>query len=409
MALGRRVWLVILAVALAIGVLLYLNVRRPPPVVRAAPVTRADIKSVISSNGKVEPVDPSVLRALFDGFITRVIAMEGDTVKRGDPLLTMDDTALRAQLEQARAELTREQAALRVAQGGGRADELARLTGDLRAAEAQQALLEKQQQALTRLLAEHAATPDEVEKNRAALERARADVDHLRKAIDEFKQQTTLDTSQLQLSVRHSEAQIKDLQDKIASARVISPINGTLFSLPVHQHDFVHTGDLLAQVADLSKVRVRAFVDEPELGGLKPGLVVEVTWDAIPNRVWSGQIEAVPQQIVARGNRNVGEVLCSISNQNRELKPNATVTVRIQLSERKEVLAVPRAAVQVAGTQRYVYQVRDGQLHRQEVQLGISSDTQAEILGGLGEGDTVALPGNVPLRDGLAVRADIIQ
>src|SRR5262249_47735045 len=157
---------------------------------------------------------------------------------------------------------------------------------------------------------------------------------------------------------------------KIASARLVSPIAGTLFSLPVHEHDFVHTGDLLADIADLHNVRVRAFVDEPELGGLAPGQSVDVTWDALPDRVWTGRTETVPQQVVARGSRNVGEVLCSISNEKMELKPNTSVNVRIQLSERRGALAVPRAAVEVSGARRYVYQVMDGKLHKQEVKLG---------------------------------------
>jgi len=297
-----------------------------------------------------------------------------------------------------------EQANLRSAQAGGRADELARLAGDLRAAEAQRDLLQRQQDALARLVPEHAATPDELEKNRAALERAKADVEHLRKAREQFEQQAGLDRERLGFSLGHWQAQVEDLQEKVNSARVTAPQSGVLFSLPVRERDFVHTGDLLADLADLRNVRVRAFVDEPELGGLAVGQPVEVTWDALPDRTWTGRTEAVPQQVVARGSRNVGELLCSISNTGMELKPNTTVNIRIQLDERKNVLSVPRAAVEVSGGGRYVYVVAGNRLQRKEIKVGIANDTQFEIVGGVNESDTVALPGDVPLQDGMAVR-----
>jgi HlyD family secretion protein len=404
--LSRRVLVILGLVVVGVGGLLYLNSRRPAPLVRVAKVTRADIQSVITSNGKVEPVAPSTLRARFDGFVNRVVATEGQSVQRGQLLLAMDDTQVRAQLEQARAELATEQAGLRAAQAGGRAAELARLNGDLTAAQAQRDLLQSQQDALTKLVAEHAATSEEVEKNRAALERAKADVEYLHKSKEQFEQQVGLDRERLALSVARWQAQVKDLQEKVDSARVVAPQSGVLFSLPVHERDFVHTGDLLAEIADLHNVRVRAFVDEPELGGLRPGQLVEVTWDALPDRTWTGRTEAVPQQVVARGSRNVGELLCSISNTGMELKPNTTVNVRIQLEERKNVLSVPRGAVEISGSNHYVYVVEGDRLQRREVGVGISNDTQFEIVNGLKEGDTVALAGNVPLQDGLAVRID---
>jgi HlyD family secretion protein len=397
-------------IVVCVGILLYLNARRPAPSVHVTQVVRTDIKSVISSNGKVEPVAPATLRAKFDGFVNRVVATEGKAVRRGELLLTLDDTQVRAQLDQARAELAAEQAELRVAQAGGRADEAVRLSGDLRAGEAQHDLLQRQQDALTKLVAEHAATPDELERNRAALERAKADVDHARKAKEQFEQQAGFDHDRLSISVSHWQTEVKDLQEKVASAQVVAPESGVLFSLPVHERDFVHTGDLLADMADLQNVRVRAFIDEPELGGLATGQPVQVTWDALPDRMWTGQTEAIPQQVVARGSRNVGEVLCSISNKGTELKPNTTVNIRIQVRERKGVLALPRSAVEIAGSRRYIYLLTDGnRLRRKEIKVGISDDTQFEITDGVMENDSVALPGDVPLKDGMLVRVESTQ
>jgi HlyD family secretion protein len=403
--LSRRVWLFLGGAALlAFGLLYYLNSRRPVPQVTLARLTRGNLNSWITSNGKVEPVNPYAVRAKFDAFVTAVPAAEGSAVRSGEVLVTLDDSQLQAQLDQERAQLASEEDDLRAAQAGGRADQLARLTGELQVATAQRDLLQRQQEALAKLAAENAATGEEVQKNQADLIGASAQVEQLRKAKEQFDHQAQVDRDRLALVVAHSQADVNDLQAKLDSARVMAPVNGTLYSLPVHVRDFVHTGDLLAEVADLSKVRVRAFIDEPELGRLQPLQVVEVTWDAMPERTWMGRTETLPQQVVARGARNVGEVLCAISNEKMSLIPNTTVDVRIQLAERSNVLLVPRGAVQTDGLRRYVFLVDGGRLHRREIKVGASSDAEFEVVSGLQESDAVALPGDGPLKDNALVR-----
>jgi len=398
------VWLLLGAAALLGIVLFYLNGRRPAPQVTLAHLTRGNLISWITSNGKVEPVNPYALRAKFDAFVTAVPAVEGHAVRSGELLVALDDSAPRSQLDQDRAQLASEEDDLRAAEAGGRANQLARLTGDLRVAEAQRDLLTRQHDVLAKLVAQNAATPDELEKNQEALLRANADVEQLRKSKEEFDHQAQVDRDRLALVVAHSRDEVKNLQDKIDSARVLAPVNGTLYSLPVHVRDFVHTGDLLGEVADLSRVRVRAFIDEPELGRLQPQQTVEVTWDAMPERTWTGHTETLPQQVVSRGARNVGEVLCAISNEKMSLIPNTTVDVRIQLAERTNALLVPRAAVQTDGSRRYVFLVEGGRLHRKEIKVGASNDSEFEVVSGLQDSDSVALPGDAPLKDNAPVR-----
>ena len=404
LTLSRRVWLVLGAAALLVIVLLYFNSRRLPPRVSVVTVERGGISSSITSNGKVEPVTVYSLRAKFDGFVGSVSAKEGQAVRPGQALLELNTGDLVAQLAEAGADLVSEEDDLHAAQAGGRPDQAARINGDLRVAEAQRDLLQRQQEALTKLVAGQAATPSELEQNRAQLGKAIAEVEQLRKAKEEFGNQVERDRERLTLLVERSQAQVASLKDKVNSARVTAPVDGTLFSLPVHAGDFVHTGDLLADLADLRQVRVRAYIDEPELGQLKPDQAVEVTWDALPDRVWKGRTEAVPKQVIARGARSVGEVLCSISNQPMELIPNTTVDVRIQLNERPNALVVQRGAVQIEGAHRYVYAVDGDRLHRREITVGISSATKLEVLSGAQAGDILSLQGDVPLKDNMVVR-----
>ena len=144
-------------------------------------------------------------------------------------------------------------------------------------------------------------------------------------------------------------------------------------------------------------------MDEPELGSLKAGQTVEITWDALPNRMWAGQVEQLPKTIVARGSRNVGEVLCSVSNEQAELLPNTNVNVRIRIAEHENSLTIPRATVRTEGDKRFVFVVDAGHLRKQQVTVGISNAKDYEILGGITDNDLIALPGNSELHEGQTV------
>ena len=207
--------------------------------------------------------------------------------------------------------------------------------------------------------------------------------------------------------MRVSQAQelARSLEDKVRSATVTAPTDGTLYSLPVSAGDYVKVGDTLAEMADLRHVRVRAFVDEPDLGSLEPNQNVSVTWDAKPGRTWTGHTEEVPKQVVARGMRSVGELLCSIDNDRLELLPNTNVQVLIMVRERHLALVVPRAAVREDNGQRYVFVFADDKVHRRDISVGVASASKYEVVSGLTGDDRVALPGEKELRDGMEVRA----
>ena len=405
MTLKKRLWLGLSAAAALVIVFLVLNWRRPAPRVAVAPITRENLSTSISSNGKVEPIDPHPIRAEMDTFVKRVLVTEGQVVHRGQLLLELDATAELAALDQAREQLASEEEALRDAQAGGRPDERAKVQGAVVAADARRDTLRQQHAALTKLVAQQAATPAELAENSAALAAAEADAQQAEKALEEFRRQVQLDVSQNALLVEHSRDDVRDLGEKVNSARAIAPADGTLYSLPVHAGDFVHVGDLLAEMADLHQVRVRAFIDEPELGSLEEGQTVDVTWDALPDRVWTGRTEMVPKEVVPHGTRSVGETLCSVTNDKLDLIPNVTVDVSIHLRERTNVLVVPRGAVVSDGSHHYVFVVEDNHLRRREIRVGIATPVSYEVVDGLNEGDLVALPGEVQLKDKMKIQA----
>ncbi len=405
---------ILLYLALA-AVLAYVGIefsgRKPVPSIHAVTPMRENLVSSISSNGKVEPISPYVIRAQLDTFVEKVRATEGQAVKKGQVFLELDVKEAAARLSEAKSKLLRARDDLRAARAGGRTDDVARVAGDLSKAQAERERLLKNHDVLLRLIKEQAATQDELAANDLSLTKAQAEVTRLTAAKQEFDRSVKLDTGQAELHVQQVENEVAALNEKVRQGRITAPADGTLYSLPVKAGDYVKLGDLLAEMADLHKVRVRAFIDEPEIGALEANEPVKITWDALPSKTWPGKTEIIPKQVVPHGTRSVGELLCAVNNDNLELLPNINVNVRINSRERIGVLSVPRGAVAAQGGKRYVFVVRTNQLgvgkstlEKREIHVGIADATNYEVVSGLKEEDLVALPGDVDLRDGMTVR-----
>ena len=118
------------------------------------------------------------------------------------------------------------------------------------------------------------------------------------------------------------------------------------------------------------------------------------------------RVATVPTTVVARGNRNVGELLTSVENPDHTLLPNTNVGVTITTYSQNGALVLPREAVHEEDGKNVIYVVRDKHLERHEVKLGVSNLTHVEILNGLEDKDIVAVNSlsPTPLRNGIRVR-----
>jgi HlyD family secretion protein len=396
--------IVILAAGLLVLVLVVLAVRKPPPAVPVVSLSRTDLSQTITSNGKVVPINPTIARAEFPTFVSRVSAVEGQAVHRGQLILTLDSSDIKAQLSQAKGDLIAAQTQLKYARAGGSPADVAQLNSDLEQANVEVASLERTQKALAGLLAKQAATQDEVAQNDAALAKARAQLESLQQRKDGMQAQAGADLERAQLRLSQDQDQITSLEEKVRSATVTAPTDGTLYSLPVHEGDYVKMGDELADMADLHKVQVLVYVDEPDMGWLSPQQTVQVNWEALPGRTWTGFTKEIPKQVVPHGQRSVAQLLCSVDNSKLELLPNTNVNVRILVRERKNALAVPRGAVREANGAHYVFVFDGDKVKRRNITLGVASASDYEVLSGLSDTESVALPGDQSLRDGMNIR-----
>jgi HlyD family secretion protein len=409
--LRNRILIFLVAAGIVAFALVRLSGRQQVAKIMAVKPVLENLVASVSSNGKVEPISPYVMRAQLDTFVQKIHVQEGQMVKKGQLLLELDVKDAAAQLAQAQSRLLQAQDDLRAAQGGGRSDAAAKASGDLAKAIAERDRVKRSHDTLQRLIAQQAATKDELAANEVELTKAEAEVDRLTAVKSEFDRAVKLDAGKYNFQVQQVQNEVAALMEKVRDGKIAAPADGTLYSLPVRQGDFVKMGDLLAEMADLHRIRVRAFVDEPELGGLEPNESVRITWDALPNRVWNGKTEVIPKQVVPRGSRSVGELLCSVNNEKLELLPNVNVDVRISARERNNVLTVPRSAVESEAGKRFVFVVKDGGLNvgkntleKRLIIVGIADAANYEVIGGLSAGEMVALPGDFDLHDGMLVQ-----
>jgi len=401
----HRWWIIAIAIAFAVILFAAFNSMNSGVIpVRAAHVTRANIRSVISTNGKVEPINNFEAHAPTATTVVRVLAREGDHVKRGQLLLQLDDADARTNRAKAIAELKGAQADINAVQTGGTREEVLITDAQLVKARADRDNAERNLEALRKLEKNGSASMGEVKEAEAQFSTAQANVKLLeQKLADRYSKP---EVARVEAQKSEAQAAYDAATAILKRSNVTAPFDGVVYSVPVRAGNYVNAGDLLLQVADLSQVRVRAFVDEPDVGRLSLGQRVEVNWDALPGRTWQGKLLNVPATVKLLGSRNVGEITSNLNNSDFRLLPNTNVTVQIITAEHNSVLVVPREALRMDDSTPYVYRIRDDELRRQPVRTSIINLTQAEVTEGLADNQEVALGSlsTKPLRDNQAVK-----
>jgi len=371
--------------------------------VHAAAVQRGPIRSLISTNGKIEPVQNFEAHAPVATTAKRILVKEGDHVRKGQLLLQLDEADMRTQAARALAQVKSAQADQSALKTGGTREEIITLNAQLVKARSACDAAQHNVDALRHLEQEGAASPGELRQAEDTLASAQADVTQAQQKLNDRYSQPEVARIQAQASA--AQAAYDAAEDALSKSTVRAPFDGVVYSLPVKQGAFVQAGDLLLQEADLSRVVVRAFVDEPDIGRLLAGQKVEVTWDALPGRTWTGSVTGVPSTVKPRLNRNIGETTCTIDNHDLKLLPNVNVNVTILVAEHDNVLTLERDALRPEDSKLYVYQIVNDHLKRQAVEISLQNLTRVEITSGLAEGALVALSAeeSKPLSDSAAV------
>jgi HlyD family secretion protein len=369
----------------------WLFVRGPGPA--GVPFTRAvreTIVSTLNTNGKVEPIEWAAAHAEIGGPVQQIHVERGQAVRKGQLLVTIGQPEVQVEMSTAEARINAARAEIDTLNQGGKASEQAEIQSGLIRARTDLTNAQTEYTALQRLAAKKAATKAEVEAARQAVERAQQQIQSLERRKNSLVTQPDRTAAEARLQEAQSGAAAA--AQRLTTGQVRSPTNGIVYRLDVRPGGYLNPGDLVAEVGRLNQLRVRVFVDEPELGRVEKGMPVTITWDAMPERKWKGFVESVPLQVIALGTRQVGEVIATIDNPDLTLIPGTNINAEILSKAAESALVVPKEAIRRQGAETGAFVLDGNQLAWRAVKTGISSVTRMQILEGLKEGELVALP-----------------
>jgi HlyD family secretion protein len=401
------VWLILLGIAAAVAIVFAIRyLTRDTLAVRVAPATVQTLSSTVPTNGQVEPVGGFQAHSPFAGVVERLFVHVGDHVVPGTPLLDMDSSDARREIAAAQAGMAGNQLALQTLERGGSTEERNRFSTDIANARIDQKQAATNVETLKALQAQGAASQSEVLTAQQRLDAATAAL-HTAQSHSAGRFDAD-DMGAARARLADSQATLAAARDTLAQIDIKSPISGTVYYIKPNQYSEVPAGDDLIDIADLNRVQVRAYFDEPEIGSLAVGQPVKIVWAAKPNSTWHGRIVTAPSTVIAYGGtRNVGEAVISVDNARGDLLPNTNVTVTVTTSQRVNVLSVPREALHTEGASSFVYRIVDGRLSRTPVTTGLVNLISAEIKSGLKSGDQVVLgpvESGRDLEDGVQVK-----
>lgn len=210
--------------------------------------------------------------------------------------------------------------------------------------------------------------------------------------------------------IQAAEANVQALENTINQSKIIAPFDGTITSISAVQGQRISSGDSAVRIDNLANLLVEVAVSEVDINKVSPGQSAIVTFDAIPDRAYEGEVTSIS----AAGTDDSGVVEFSVTvkvlNADAKVKPGFTSVASIITSRAEDALLVPNAAVVSRnGTSAVVLVGSNSSTTFIPVEIGAASDSFTEILSGeLSEGDTLAVyatdsSGNFPMMGGFGM------
>ncbi len=333
----------------------------PAPIpVTVAVAERQDVPHLTTSIGSVESLHSVTLRPQVEGVLTQVLFEEGQLVKQGDLLARIDDRALMANLEQARAEKARNEAELAAAQR-----DLARYQA----------------------LSDEGAIPTQTIDQQAAR------------------------VAQLQATLRGNAATLAAAEIQVSHTRIAAPLGGRVGMRRIDPGNLVRSGDTegLVTVTQIDPIGVIFSLPQdllpriqPLLRADTPAAVTAYNRDA-GTPLAHGRLLMIDNQIDAT--TGTIRLKAEFSNTHGTLWPGQFVTVQLQTGLSAQALVVAAQAVQRGLEQPFVYRLQNhGKVEAIAVHVGYQNDTVAVIDAGLMPGDRVVIDGHSRLKPGAMVK-----
>lgn len=347
--------------------------------VETVTVQQDDITLTVDETGYVQS---SRDYPLYATQMARVVALHvatGDTVTRGQILISLENIDLTLQEEQIQAQLDQIQTEI-----GAGASAKARAEIELSSAEKNLARMET--------LWQSDAIPEvEYEQAQKAVEMGRQTLNEITEKLEGAR-----------AGAENLDRQLQQLVRKKEQLDIIAPTSGVVLDVPVKQGQVVQPGQELTTVAAPGLLEVKADILSDDVAELKPGQQVSITGPVLGGQVLTGLVKQIypraeeKQSALGVIQRRV-PVLISLE-ETSQLRPGYEVNVAIQVDHRSQVLVVPREVLRTTATgAKEVLLVRDNRVYHREVQTGLGDGEKVEVISGLEPGDVLVKDGGQDL------------
>lgn len=195
-----------------------------------------------------------------------------------------------------------------------------------------------------------------------------------------------------------AEANFALAEARLQKATLRAPLSGVVGLRTISVGAYVAPGERIVELADIDPIKLDFRVPELALSNVRRGQRVRITVDALPDKVFEGDIYAI-DPIVDVSGRAI-RLRARIPNPNGELSPGLFARVLLVVERRENALLVPESAIFAKGDKQLVYRVVNGRAVQTVVMLGKRRPGQVEILSGLGRDALVVTAGHQQIREG---------
>ncbi len=188
---------------------------------------------------------------------------------------------------------------------------------------------------------------------------------------------------------------------RLAKTEIRAPFSGIIGLRSVSIGDYVKEGQDLVNLESIDPLKVDFRLPEIYLKQVQVGQTLQVSLDALPERVYNGKVFAINPLVDAAGRAIV--IRAQVANADTALRPGMFARVRLLTKDERDALVLPEQVLVPQGDDQYVFRVVDGKAARTKVELGQRREGRVEILKGVAPGETIVTAGQLKLRDGVPV------
>lgn len=350
--------------------------------VQLATLEIGDLVRDVVSNGRIVAANAPQLYSPEQGFVDLQVKA-GDEVSLGQIVAIVDSPELFNQLKQQRSEMTRLEGELARKELDARRQGL-QLTKQMDLAEVDLAAAERENRRAQASIVNNLISQIDLEKAVDDLARAKLNAKHAKQEVAIAKDTLAFELSSASSTVARQALVVEELERKVAQLNIVASVNGVVGNLLVQPKSLVAKNDALMTLVDLSAYEAELAVSESYANDLAIGMDVEIK---VAGNTVLGKLSAISPEV------NNREVITRVRFNQQSvdgIRQNQQVSARILLENRPQVLKVRRGSFLNAGG-FVAYKLEGDVAHKVDIQVGVSSMREIEILSGLGPNDQIII------------------